>query len=395
MCEELGSRKIGFTARRRREIQVRAFATICTAFLLCALAQTATAASPDEASLQKALDRLVAAGVPGAVLLVREGNRTIRLASGYSVIDGRVPAQPGDRFRIGSVTKTFVATVVLQLVGERKLALADTVAHLLPGRVRGGAGITVRQLLQQTSGLHDYLADSRIFSPYLKGNVRYAWTRPALLALANAHKPDFRPGAKWEYSNTNYLVLGLIVEAVTGNLLATELKRRIFDRAGLRATTFDTRPEIAGRHMHGYLPLNKRLTDVSVLSPTAAWAAGAIVSTADDVARFYRALLRGQLLRADLLREMESTVPMGVPANAYGLGLWQTGTMALSNTPFPCGAAWGHNGDWVGYNTNAFNSKDGLRQFVLFVNRDELGFTPRIARAIFAIGSQAYCGTRS
>src|SRR5262249_39579503 len=155
---------------------------------------------------------------------------------------------------------------------------------------------------------------------------------------------------------------------VTGNPLASELKRRVFDRAGLRATTFETQPTIAGRHMHGYYPLNKRLTDLSVLSPTAAWAAGAIASTADDGARFYRALLQGRLLRPGLLRQMETTVPMGLASNAYGLGLWHTGTMALSSKPFACGAAWGHNGDWIGYNTNAFNSKDGKRQFVLFVN---------------------------
>ena len=87
--------------------------------------------------------------------------------------------------------------------------------------------------------------------------------------------------------------------------------------------------------MHGYFPLNKRLTDLSVLSLTAAWAAGAIVSSADDVARFYRALLQGRLLRADLLREMETTVPMGLASNDYGLGLWRTGTIALTSTPFP------------------------------------------------------------
>jgi D-alanyl-D-alanine carboxypeptidase len=327
------------------------------------------------------------------VLLVRDGNRTIRLASGYSVLAGRVPAGPNDRFRIGSVTKSFVSTVVLQLVGERKLKLDDTVAHVLPGKVRGGESITVRQLLQHTSGLHDYLADPRIVRPYLNGNTGYAWTPARLLEIANDHKPDFRPGTSWRYSNTNYLVLGLIVEKVTGNSLAAELKRRVFGPAGLHATTFDTRPAIAGRHMHGYFPLTKQLTDLSNLSPTAAWAAGAIVSTTDDVARFYRALLEGRLLRADLLRQMETTVPMGVPSNAYGLGLWRTGTIALSRTPFPCGDAWGHNGDWIGYNTNAFSSKDGARQFVLFVNRDETSFTPAMAKAIFAVGARAFCGT--
>ena len=374
-------------------MRVSALASICSAVLFCGLTNGATAAPPDRASLQQALDRLVAAGAPGAVLLVRDGHRTIRLASGYSVVARRVRAQPGDRFRIGSVTKTFVSTVVLQLVGEGKLTLDDTVEHVLPGRLRGGARITVRELLQHTSGLYNYLNDPRVLRPYLNGNVRYVWTPSQLLAIANDHEPDFPPGTRWEYSNTNYLVLGLIVEAVTGKPLASELKRRVFDRAGLRATTFATRATIAGRHMHGYYPLNKRLTDVSVLSPSSVWAAGAIVSTADDVARFYRALLRGRLLRTDLLREMESTVPMGFPSNAYGLGLWRTGTMALSSTPFRCGAAWGHDGAWAGYYTDAFNSKDGTRQFVLFVNRDEKALTPQIKRAMFAIGSKAYCGT--
>jgi D-alanyl-D-alanine carboxypeptidase len=373
-------------------MRVRASAIFCSVVLLCVVAEAAAAGPPDEARLQEALDRLVAAGVPGAVLLVRDGGGTIRLASGYSVVAGHVPARPDDRFRIGSVTKTFVSTVLLQLVGEGKLSLDDTVEDVLPGRLRGGDAVTVRHLLQQTSGLHDYLADPRIFRPYRNGNLRKVWTPSQLLAVANGHKRNFRPGARWEYSNTNYLVLGLIVEALTGNPLASELKRRVFDRAGLRATTFDTQPTIAGRHMHGYFPLNKQLTDLSVLSPTAAWAAGGMVSTTDDVARFFRALLEGRLLRADLLREMEATVPIG-PADAYGLGLWRTGSMALSSRPFTCGTAWGHNGDWIGYNTNAFNSKDGRRQFVLFVNRDEASFTPAIAKAIFAVGSTAYCGT--
>src|SRR5262249_52632931 len=269
-------------ARRRREMRVvQAIAIICSAVLLLVGAQATAASPPDAASLRGALDQLVEAGAPRAVRLVRGGNRTRRLASGYSVLAGHVPARPGDRFRIGSVTKSFVSTVVLQLVGEEKLYLDDTVEQVLPGKLRGGEGITVRQLLQQTSGLHDYLTDPRIFRPYRNGNVRYAWTPSQLLAIANAHKPNFHPGARWEYSNTNYLVLGLIVEAVTGKPLGSELKRRIFDRAGLRTTTFDTKPTIAGRHMHGYFLLNRRLTDLSVLSPSAGWAAGAIVSSAD------------------------------------------------------------------------------------------------------------------
>jgi D-alanyl-D-alanine carboxypeptidase len=129
-----------------------------------------------------------------------------------------------------------------------------------------------------------------------------------------------------------------------------------------------------------------------VLSPTAAWAAGAITGTAADVARFYRALLGGKLIRPDLLREMKKTVAMGSPGDTYGLGLWQTSTMRLSPEPFPCGPGWGHNGNWVGYQTNAFNSKDGKRQFVLFINRDEEALTLPLAKALYDVGAKAYCG---
>lgn len=372
-------------------MRVWAAAAVCCAASTGVVLQAA-AAPPDKATLQEELDHLVAAGVPGAVLLVRDGDRTVRLASGDSIVAGHVRAQPGDRSRIGSVTKTFVATVVLQLVAEGKLKLGDTVDQVLPGRVRGGDKITVRQLLNQTSGLPDYLADQRVFRPYVNDKLGYSWSPSKLLAIANEHPVRFQPGKRWAYSNTNYLVLGLIVEALTGKSLEQELEQRVFTRAGLRSTSFDTQPRIAGRHMHGYYPLNKRLTDLSVLSPSAGWAAGAIVSTTDDVARFYRALLRGRLVRADLLREMLETVPMGLRWNTYGLGIWRTATTSLSSTPFPCGAAWGHNGDWLGYNTQAFNSKDGKRQFVLFVNRDEEAFTPAIQSAMFAIASKAYCG---
>jgi D-alanyl-D-alanine carboxypeptidase len=371
---------------------MRALFAVCSAVALGVLAQGASAAPGDTAALQKALDQVVAAGTPGALLLVRDGNKTTRIASGLANVAGKVPARPDDRFRIGSITKTFVATVVLQLVGEGKLSLDDTVDDVLPGKLRGGAAITVRQLLQQTSGLHDYLSDPKVIAPYLRGNLGYVWTPQKLLALANAHSANFAPGTKWEYSNTNYLVLGLIVEAVTGNPLAAELRRRVFEPAGLRSTTFDSKPTIAGRHMHGYVLDNKKLSDASVISPTPAWAAGAITGTAEDVARFFRALLQGRLLKADLLAEMQKTRPMDSPGDAYGLGLWRTPAMRLSATPFPCGPAWGHNGNYVGYQTNAFNSRDGKRQFVLFVNRDEEALTLPLVKAMYAVASKAYCG---
>ena len=178
-----------------------------------------------------------------------------------------------DRFRIGSETKMFVSTVVLQLVGEGKLSLDDTVERRLPGLIPNGSDITVRQLLNHTSGLYDY-AEDKAFLAQLD-NRRKVWAPRQLIALGTAHKPAFPPGAKWGYSNTGYIALGLMVEDATGNTLGAELRERIFEPLRLRGTSFDTRPQIAGRYAHGYSRLRKpRLYDASFVDPSLFWAAG-------------------------------------------------------------------------------------------------------------------------
>jgi D-alanyl-D-alanine carboxypeptidase len=330
------------------------------AALALACAASAGAAPPP---LQQALDRVVAAGAPGAIALVRDGRTTTRVASGLARITPRMPMSTHDRFRVGSVTKSFVATVVLQLVGEGKLALDDTVESRLPGVVKGGTGITLQQLLNMTSGLPDFLTDDKTIDRSLgRGQWTRVWEPQQLVALANRHAPHFAPGKGWRYSNTGYVVLGMIVERVTGHPIAQELRTRVFRPLGLSATSFDSAPRIAGPHSYGYFRDGKRLLDVSDINPSYGWAAGAVTSTLDDVARFYRALLGGKLLGADLLRQMETVVP--IPgANGYGLGLLQL--------RIPCGSVWGHNGGITGYRTWAMNSRDGRRQVVVFANLDE------------------------
>jgi D-alanyl-D-alanine carboxypeptidase len=219
------------------------------------------------------------------------------------------------------------------------------------------------------------------------------WTPREIVAIATAHKPRFAPGAGWSYSNTNYYVLGLIVEAATKHSLASELRRRIFAPLHLRATSLPTEPRIAGRHADGYFlgPLE----DVTVGSPSVVWAAGALVSNADDLARFYGALLGGRLLRPDLLRAMETLITP-VPDFSYGLGLQKVRS--------PCGALWGHSGGSPGYIANAFNSKDGTRQVVVLVNATAASLSApvngfqffhlpeRAGAALERLIQTAYCG---
>jgi D-alanyl-D-alanine carboxypeptidase len=350
---------------------------------------TAGTAAPEriagrETKRQRALDQVVAAGVPGAVLLVREGDRTIRLTSGFGNRASKSPIRASDRFRIGSVTKTFVATVVLQLAGERKLSLEDSLEHWLPAMVPNGQRITVRRLLNMTSGLYDYTNDPRIARPYLAGNFGYVWTPRRLIGIAVSHKPLFAPGTSWAYCNTCYVVLGLIVEQATGHSIGAELNRRIFTPLHLRATTFDTQQRMAEQHSHGYFRDGKQLVDRTLLSPSPAWAAGAIVSTADDVATFFRALYRGRLLRPELLRAMRTTVAAYSQTARYGLG--------LARFPTRCGTLWGNHGDITGFSTDAWNSKDAQRQFVLFTNLDEESLSKRSSDALDQLRDAAACG---
>jgi D-alanyl-D-alanine carboxypeptidase len=352
---------------------------------LFAASSAAAPASEDSLApkLRKDVKDLVAAGVPGVVVLVRRDGRTVQLAGGYSNLEKKTPMRVGDRFRIGSVTKSFVATVVLQLVGEGKLSLDDSIEHWLPGLVPNGGMITVRQLLSHQSGLFDYLNDERVLKPYLSGNFGYVWTPPKLVAVSTSHPALFAPGAKFSYSNTNYIVLGLIVEAATKDTIKAQLRKRIFGPLGLRSTLLATSQRIAGAHARGYLVQGKKLQDVTLVSPSYAWTAGAMVSTASDIARFYRALLGGQLLPPDLLQAMKTTT------DRVGLGLFQT--------PSLCGRPdlWGHDGALAAYLTLAFNSEDGKRQFVILVNsltfNDQVG-SKRAQQALGRLFKTADCG---
>jgi D-alanyl-D-alanine carboxypeptidase len=343
-------------------------------------APTATRPAPDPATLQRLVDGVVEAGAPGAVALVRTGHGTWQGASGLGDLTARRPARPSDRFRIGSVTKSFVATVVLQLVGEGKLQLDDALERWLPGAVPGGDHITIRQLLNHTSGLYNYTDD--LLGPLLAKPTRQAYQQlaarrfapRALVAMATRHRPLFPPGTRFAYSNTNYILLGLVVERATGARLAVQLHQRIFQPLGLADTELPgTQRRIRGRHAHGYAPPDRAwlpsdgpagLVDVTQANPSWAWAAGAMVSSAADLARFYQALLSGRLLSPELLKAMQTTIDASEQFGAgagYGLGLMRLG--------LGCGGqVWGHGGEIAGYATLAFSTSDTTHQLVLMDN---------------------------
>jgi D-alanyl-D-alanine carboxypeptidase len=354
-----------------------AAASAATTTATAATAATAPAQHAySQQDLQRDLDAITATGVPGVLAEVRTGDRQLRGTSGVANLDSRKPVNGNGFFRIGSNTKTFLSVVVLQLVAEHRLSLDDTVGHWLPGVVHGngndGGTITVRELLQHTSGLHDYTDDlqAQITSPeaYRKLEFRQ-FSRQDLLDIALAHRPDNAPGAAWNYSNTNYILLGMVIEKVTHDSWENQVTRRIIIPLGLHHTYAPgTSTRLPAPHATGYLIFDKD-TRIDTTAENMSWAdsAGALISTAADLTRFWSAIGRGALLGPAQTREMRNTVPAtggdsaSVPGSRYGLGIFFI--------PLSCGGGyWSHEGDVPGYNTIGAVSSDGRTTVALSIN---------------------------
>ncbi|MFB7666030.1 serine hydrolase domain-containing protein [Kitasatospora sp. NPDC056138] len=354
-------------------------------------AGAAVAARPDatdRAALQQALDEAVAEGVPGVVAEVRDARGVWRTSSGVADLADGQRARAGDRFRIGSVTKTFVATVVLQLVAERRIGLDDPIERGLPGVVPNGGNITVRQLLSHTSGLADYLTTLLAEPDALRSAQTSHYTPAELVAISAKLGPQFAPGTSWAYSNTNYVVLGMLVEHVTGHRLGDEITRRIVRPLQLADTSFpSTADALSGPHLHGYEWLDGPTAapvDLTVFSPSPIWGAGTMTSTADDLNRFYRALFGGRLLAPGLLAQMRLPHPIDDHGRAYGLGL-ESRTYCANGQ-----AAWGHSGSVAGYETFSFTTADGRRQITFSLNRN-LTAAPAVDGTITKILTLGLC----
>jgi D-alanyl-D-alanine carboxypeptidase len=327
--------------------------------VLTGIAIAPTAASTAGNPVQQGLNSLVRdEDFPAAMASVREANGRSRFYSaGVGDLATGEPVPVEGQVRIASATKMFTATVVLQLVGEGKIGLDEPIETYLPGLVHGegidGHDITVRQLLQHTSGLPEYFTID-----YLDFQHRYVEPRE-LLDRSLAEPATFAPGTGWRYSNTNYIVAGLIIQRVTGRPVGEEITNRVIKRAGLRHTYWPRTGEqtIRGEHAHGYYTpseAGQERVEFTELDPSWGWAAGQMIGTPGDINKFLAALVGGRLLKPAQLAEMQKTVAApGFPPNwRYGLGLMR---IELS-----CGeVAWGHGGDIDGYETRDGITADG------------------------------------
>ncbi|MEU6918827.1 serine hydrolase domain-containing protein [Streptomyces olindensis] len=349
---------------------------LTTTALLTAPAQAAPPVTPsdrtslDGAALQESLDAAHEAGMYGVFSAVRDGRERWRGASGLADVATGRPVAPGMRQRVGSISKTFTAVAVLQQVERGRIRLDAPVADYLPDLIPGERGreITVRMLLNHTSGIGDHVIPAFPSllqnSPASLDEERFRSVPAGELVRLGLDAPATgRPGeVPGTYSNTNYVIAGLLLEKVTGQDADAYVTRHVIDRAGLRHTYLPRTPYIKGPHPRMYEALYGLIDpprDYSVYDMSWIRSAGAVVSTMDDLNRFYRALLDGKLVGEAALGEMMRTVR--VSGMEYGLGIY---TVELPG----CGRFWGHSGAVFGAGTFALTSEDGERQVAFAQN---------------------------
>ncbi|EEM47353.1 D-stereospecific peptide hydrolase [Bacillus thuringiensis serovar pakistani str. T13001] len=316
---------------------------------------------------KRVMQETVQLGAPGILAKAYNNGKTSSYTAGVADLSTKKPVKSDYRFRIGSVTKTFTATTVLQLVGENRLQLDDPIEKWLPGLVQGngydGNQITIRQLLNHTSGIAEYLKskDADIM------NSKKTYTAEEIVKIGLALPPDFSPGKSWSYSNTGYVILGMLIEKITGNSYAEEIEKRIIEPLDLSNTFLPgNSPVIPGKnHARGYVKMEGtgELKDITYYNPSLANAAGDMISNADDLNKFFSSLLGGKLLKERELKEMLTTVPIegkGV-GDAYGLGIYET--------KLPNGVSvWGHGGGIPGFTTFAGGVIGGKHTLAISLN---------------------------
>jgi D-alanyl-D-alanine carboxypeptidase len=287
------------------------------------------------ASLQAALDAtLDDAGAPGAVAAVQLSDGSTWLgATGLSDVAREIAMTPQGLFQIGSVTKTFVAAITLRLAAEGVLSIDDPIAEWVPDFPNATA-ISVRHLLSHTSGIYNY-TDSDAFWDAIASDPLDSWTPEELTAIAAAEPPEFAPGEGWSYSNTNFILLGSILEAATGSdaraLVETEIAAPLaLTDSSLSNTNADLPPELVRGYHDG--------VDMTVAYDVSrAWTAGGMASSAADLARFASALLHAEVVDQPSLEQMTTpSVPSLDAGEPYGLGLMRVSTQL--------GESWGHGG---------------------------------------------------
>lgn len=329
------------------------------------------AADPPPATFGEVLQAGLDLGLPGIALRVEHGDEVIfDSVAGYSNLETQTPLEMNERFRVASVTKPFTAVLTLQLVDEGVLTLDDTVTTWLDDpvvlRIPNIDQITIRQLLNHSSGAYNYFDDDSPFwqDAYFGEGADWSriWTPQELLSYADGakHAPDFAPGEGSHYSNTGYILLGLIVEKASGQTYAERLHTHILEPLGMTETYFGATEPVPGGTVTSYHLIEGQFVDASATNLSAFWSAGGMVSTTQDLARFANALFVGELLQPATLAEMLTFVPSEYEGAEWGLGLIRIQT--------PDGVIVGHEGEGPGAGARMFRVPEADLTVILLAN---------------------------
>ncbi len=318
--------------------------------------------------LQAALDEVMEPpeGPPGISVLIQRGRDTQYLRRGVADLStGQRPTRQ-QHYRIASMAKAFNGAVALALVSRDRLELSDTIGELLPGVLPLAEDVTLAQALQHTAALPDYIKDEDFLDVLMSDPTQYL-TPLELVEYVADTEPEFDPGERYQYSDTDNVIVGLMAEAATGKTYDELLERYVYSKAGLENTTLPITVAMPAPYLHGYdVPVGAPPVDVSeVINPALAWASGGIVSNAVDVGRFFRAYVGGDLFNAKTRRAQEdfiigSSSPPGPGRNRATLGLFRYKTH--------CGTVFGHTGSFPGYRLFAASNRAGNRSVVFTVN---------------------------
>ena len=319
--------------------------------------RTGKSKAAQKRDLKATIQTLVDNGYPGALAAKtdKDGNAVGATAGKGNLATGEAPPLDGE-VRIASNTKTFVAVLIMKMVEEGKVKLDEPIETYLPGIVKGqgvdGKKITVRQLLQHTSGLPDF-GDGQL--DYFAIRNDYVSPRDVLDGVLS-RPAQFAPGAKFQYNNANYVVLGLLAERVAKRPIAEQIETKIVKPLGLKHTYMPAPGEktIRGKHPHGYHTRDGKpgkLEDITEADPSWEWAAGSMISTPSELNKFMQSVFDGSLLSQASISEMKKSVPAPEMGGEYGLG--------LIGYKSSCGVVWGHSGNNPGYYSLSSVGSDG------------------------------------
>jgi D-alanyl-D-alanine carboxypeptidase len=382
----------------RRRILTFVLAAVATAGTVVPAAASSAAAKPSQAqtAFAAALKKLttMAGGPPGAIAVVQIGRRTQVVSAGVADVTTKARPGVGDIARIASVSKAYNGAITLALVSKGTLALTDTVGQILPTLSSAWSAVTIAQLLQHTSGVPDYIKSPALLQ-MLQTDPQQTLTPTQLLGFVANDPLLFPPGSKYDYSDSDNIIIGLMDEAVTHGTYEAALEQYVTGPLGVPQTTLPSTPALGTPYLHGYdVTAGQPPEDVSmILNPGLAWASGGMLSTPTELNTFMRAYVRGTLFNTKTRKSQMTFVPggsgpPGPGTNSAGLGIFRYATS--------CGTVYGHTGNFPGYTLFAASNSTGTRSVDVIVNtqlQNKPGNKPYLAlRAAEGLGVCAAMG---